>query len=54
MDTRNSREMIALMKSSVRRYGQTLLLITHDPQVADQADRVLRMVDGCLAEGAEG
>ena len=54
LDTRNSREMIALMKSSVRRYGQTLLLITHDPQVADQADRVLRMVDGCLAEGAEG
>ncbi len=46
LDTRNGREIIALLKASIRRYGQTLILITHDPSIAAQADRVIIMEDG--------
>lgn len=51
LDTRNSREIVALLKNSVRKYGQTLILITHDPSVAAQADRVITMQDGCVTGG---
>ena len=51
LDTQNSREILALLKSSVRKYGQTLVLITHDPSVAAQADRVVTMQDGRIAGG---
>lgn len=50
LDTQNSREIITLLKSSVRKYGQTLILITHDPSIAAQADRALYMEDGQLRE----
>lgn len=50
LDTQNSREIITLLKTSVRKFGQTLILITHDPSIAVQADRVLRMEDGRLEE----
>ena len=50
LDTQNSREIITLLKTSVRKFGQTLILITHDPSIAAQADRVLRMEDGRLQE----
>ena len=54
LDTQNSREIMALLKSSVRKYGQTLILITHDPSIAAQADRVIRMEDGRVSgEGAQ-
>ena len=39
LDTKNSREIITLLKFAVRKYGQTLILITHDPSIAAQADR---------------
>ena len=53
LDTRNGREIIALLKASIRRYGQTLILITHDPSIAAQADRVIIMEDGRIrGEGA--
>ena len=44
--TQNSREILSLLKSSVRKYGQTLILITHDMSIASQADRVIVMEDG--------
>lgn len=50
LDTGNSREIITLLKSSVRRYGQTLVLITHDPEIAGQADRTVYMNDGRLSD----
>ncbi|CZT55572.1 ABC transporter ATP-binding protein [Solibaculum mannosilyticum] len=46
LDTQNSREILSLLKSSVRKYGQTLILITHDMSIASQADRVIVMEDG--------
>lgn len=48
LDTQNSREIMSLLKSSVRKYGQTLILITHDPSIAAQADRVIFMEDGAV------
>ena len=50
LDSKNSREIINILKSSVERYHQALLLITHDLTIASQADRVLRMSDGTLTE----
>ncbi|AVQ96454.1 ABC transporter ATP-binding protein [Ethanoligenens harbinense] len=51
LDTQNGREIITLLKNSVRKFGQTLILITHDPAIAAQADRVIRMQDGQVVEG---
>lgn len=51
LDTKNSREIISLMTSCVRRYGQTMVLITHDPSIAAQADRVIKIEDGRILEG---
>ena len=53
LDTQNGREILALRKSSVRQYGQTLILITHDPSVAAQADRVVTMQDGRITGGGK-
>lgn len=54
LDSRNSREIVTLLQNSVRKYNQTLLLITHDGHVAVHADRVLHMLDGRLCDRAEG
>lgn len=51
LDTQNGHEIVALLKNSVRKYGQTLILITHDPSIAAQADRVIMMRDGCVTGG---
>ncbi|MCI5815714.1 ABC transporter ATP-binding protein [Ruminococcus sp.] len=53
LDSRNSREIVTLLQNSVRKYNQTLLLITHDGHVAAHADRVLHMLDGRLCDRAE-
>ena len=53
LDSRNSREIVTLLQNSVRKYNQTLLLITHDGHVAAHADRVLHMLDGRLFDRAE-
>lgn len=46
LDNRNSREVMELLKYSNRKYKQTLLLITHDENIALQADRLIRLEDG--------
>ena len=53
LDTQNGREILTLLKSSVRKYGQTLILITHDPSVAAQADRMVAMQDGRITGGGK-
>lgn len=51
LDSKNSREIISILKNSIKKYNQTLVLITHDGSIAAQADRILSMKDGCLTEG---
>jgi len=46
LDSSNSKEVIALLKLSNRRYHQTLILVTHDRDIALQADRIITFGDG--------
>lgn len=46
LDSRNSRDIIELMKMSNKRYNQTLVLVTHDENIALQANRVIAIEDG--------
>ena len=46
LDSKNSREIVELLKISNRMYGQTLIVITHDENIALQADRILSLDDG--------
>lgn len=48
LDNKNSREIMELLKQSNKKYGQTLILITHDENIAVQADRMIRLEDGKL------
>ena len=50
LDSKNSREIISILKSSIKKYAQTLILITHDGSIASQADRIIRISDGVLSE----
>ena len=50
LDSRTSDEVIALLKMSVRKYGQTLVMITHDEDIAQISDRILVIEDGKVAE----
>ena len=46
LDSKNSKEIVELLKVSNEKYGQTLLVITHDESIALQADRILSIDDG--------
>ena len=56
LDRRNSREVMELLTRASRLYGQTVLMITHNSELAAGADRVLRVSDGVLTDlgGVEG
>ena len=46
LDSRNSQEIVELLKLSNKKYGQTLIVITHDESIALQADRIIAIEDG--------
>jgi len=46
LDSKNSQEIVELLKLSNQKYGQTLIIITHDENIALQADRILSIEDG--------
>jgi len=46
LDSSNSKEIIALLKLSNQRYHQTLIVVTHDRDIALQADRIISFGDG--------
>lgn len=55
LDSKNSRDVLNLLKLSVERYGQTLLMITHNETFASYAERVFRVEDGVVRElGGDG
>lgn len=49
LDSRNSEEIIQLLKASNRKYNQTLIMITHNENIALQADRIITIEDGKIA-----
>ena len=50
LDSKNSQEIVDLLKLSNRRYHQTLLLVTHSHDIALQADRVITLADGRIVK----
>ncbi len=46
LDSKNSQEIVELLKMSNKKYDQTLIIITHDENIALQADRILAIEDG--------
>lgn len=50
LDSRNSQEIVELLKYSNRQYGQTLIIITHDENIALQADRIIAIEDGRIVK----
>lgn len=50
LDQKNSREIIKLFRELNEKYGQTILLITHDEKIAEQAERILVIEDGRIVK----
>ncbi|PDW01997.1 ABC transporter ATP-binding protein [Candidatus Viridilinea mediisalina] len=50
LDTRTSNEIMALFRELNREQGRTIVLVTHDPEIGRQMDRVIGLRDGRLAE----
>lgn len=50
LDSKTSDEVIALLKVTARKYGQTIVMITHDDEIAQVADRILQIEDGKVVE----
>lgn len=46
LDSHTSEEVITLLKMSAKKYGQTIVMITHDEEIAQAADRIMVMEDG--------
>lgn len=50
LDSQNSNEVISLLKTASKRYQQTIIMITHNRNIASTADRVLQVSDGVLTD----
>ena len=50
LDSQNSSEVIALLKDASRKYGQTIIMITHNRVIAQAADRILQVRDGVVTD----
>ena len=50
LDSKTSDEVIALLKMSAKKYGQTIVMITHDDEIAQVADRILVIEDGQVVD----
>ena len=50
LDSQNSSEVIVLLKDASRKYGQTIIMITHNRVIAQAADRILQVRDGVVTD----
>ncbi len=50
LDSKTSDDVIGLLKMSSREFHQTIVMITHNPEIAGMADRIIRIEDGRIAE----
>ena len=51
LDSRSGKNVMDLLKKSHEIYGQTLLVVTHNEQIANEADRIIRISDGKILGG---
>lgn len=49
LDSKNSEEVMDLLTMSIKKYNQTLVMITHDPNIAKRADRIITIEDGMIS-----
>ncbi|ETT38155.1 MULTISPECIES: ABC transporter ATP-binding protein [unclassified Paenibacillus] len=54
LDSRSSNNVLDLLRLSVEKYNQTLIVVTHNDEVAKLAGRTVRVVDGSIVVGVEG
>ncbi len=50
LDSRSSQEVLGFLRDSVRQFGQTIVMVTHDPNAASYADRVIFLADGEIVD----
>jgi len=50
LDSKSSAELLGFMRRAVREYGQTIVMVTHDPTAASYADRILFLDDGKIVD----
>ena len=50
LDSRTSQDVLSLMKTTGARFGQTIVMITHNEEIAQMADRIIRIEDGRIVE----
>lgn len=53
LDSKNSQEIVELLKMSNKKYNQTLIIITHDENIALQADRIIAVEDGKITRDTQ-
>ena len=53
LDTKGSQNVINLLKELAKQYNQTLIVITHDQDVANMADRIIKIGDGKIIKGSD-
>ena len=51
LDSRTSQDVLGLLKMTGERYRQTIVMITHNEEIAQLADRIIRIEDGRCVEG---
>ena len=50
MNSRSGADILGFLRDSVRDHGQTIVMVTHDPNAASYADRVLFLADGHIVD----
>jgi putative ABC transport system ATP-binding protein len=50
LDTRNSDVVLKMLRQSNQEFGQTVLMITHNPEAAAVGDRIIHMRDGAISD----
>ncbi len=54
LDSKTGGEILDLLRDSANAYGQTIVMVTHDPRAASIADRILFIADGCIVNELTG
>lgn len=54
LDSRTSQDVLGLIKTTGQRFGQTIIMITHNEEIAQMAGRIIRLEDGKICGGGNG
>jgi putative ABC transport system ATP-binding protein len=53
LDSRTSQDVLSLLKVTSKKFTQTIVMITHNEEIAQLADRIIRIEDGCIVNGGQ-